>query len=39
VDNPESAENVPRSLANEGNEVLGVGPLGGEAWSILVKKR
>lgn len=39
VDNPESAESVPRSLANEGNEVLGVGPLGGEAWSILVKKR
>jgi len=39
VDNPESAENVPRSLANEGNEVLGVGPLGREAWSILVKKR
>ena len=39
VDNPESAENVPRSLANEGNEVLGVGPLGAEAWSILVRKR
>ena len=39
VDNPESAENVPRSLANEGNEVLGVGLLGEEAWSILVKKR
>lgn len=39
VDNPESAENVPRSLANEGNEVLGVSPLGEEAWSILVKKR
>lgn len=38
VDNPESAENVPRSLANEGNEVLGVSPLGEEAWSILVKK-
>ncbi len=39
VDNPESAENVPRSLANEGNEVLGVGPLGEAAWGILVKKR
>ncbi len=39
VDNLESAENVPRSLANEGNEVLGVGPLGEAAWSILVKKR
>jgi TusA-related sulfurtransferase len=39
VDNPESAENVPRSLTNEGNEVLGVGPIGGEAWSILVRKR
>lgn len=39
VDNPESAENVPRSLTNEGNEVLGVGPIGDEAWSILVRKR
>lgn len=39
VDNPESAENVPRSLANEGNEVLSVGPAGGESWSILVRKR
>lgn len=39
VDNPESAENVPRSLTNEGNEVLGVGPIGSEAWSILVRKR
>ena len=39
VDNPESAENVPRSLVSEGNEVLAVGPFGGEAWSILVKKR
>ena len=39
VDNLESAENVPRSLANEGNEVLAVGPAEGEAWSILVKKR
>ena len=39
VDNPESAENVPRSLVSEGNEVLAVGPLGEEAWSILVKKR
>lgn len=39
VDNPESAENVPRSLVSEGNEVLAVGPLGGEAWGILAKKR
>ena len=39
VDNPESAENVPRSLTNEGNEVLGVDPMEGETWSILVRKR
>jgi TusA-related sulfurtransferase len=39
VDNPESAENVPRSLANEGNEVLSVGPAGAGSWSILVRKR
>lgn len=39
VDNPESAENVPRSLANEGNEVLSVGQAGGGSWSILVRKR
>lgn len=38
VDNPESAENVPRSLANEGNEVLSVGQAGGGSWSILVRK-
>ena len=38
VDNLESAESVPRSLVSEGNEVLAVGPLEGEAWSILVKK-
>jgi TusA-related sulfurtransferase len=39
VDNPESAENVPRSLTNEGNEVLSVGQAGGGSWSILVRKR
>lgn len=39
VDNPESAENVPQSLANEGNEVLSVGQAGGGSWSILVRKR
>lgn len=39
VDNNESAENVPRSLTNEGNEVLEVSRPNETDWSIVVKKR
>jgi TusA-related sulfurtransferase len=39
VDNNESAENVPRSLTNEGNEVLEVSQPNDSDWSIVVKKK
>ncbi|MFQ5881581.1 MAG: sulfurtransferase TusA family protein [Candidatus Methylomirabilales bacterium] len=39
VDNPRSAEDVPRSLANEGNEVLEVAQLADREWAIVVRKR
>ena len=39
VDNPESAENVPRSVANEGHEVLSVAKTGDATWVITVKKK
>ena len=38
VDNESSAENVPRSLSNEGHEVLGVSRVAQREWAILVKK-
>lgn len=38
VDNPQSAEDVPRSLAGEGNEVLEVTPLTDRGWAIIVRK-
>ncbi len=39
VDNDESATNVPRSLTNEGNQVLGVEKAGERDWLITVKKK
>ena len=38
VDNPESAENVPRSLRNEGHTVLEVTGIGPAEWAIVVRK-
>jgi TusA-related sulfurtransferase len=38
VTNPESADNVPRSLKNEGHTVLDISRLGDQRWAILVKK-
>lgn len=38
VDNDESASNVPRSMQNEGHEVLGVSKLNEKDWQILVRK-
>jgi TusA-related sulfurtransferase len=38
VDNPRSAEDVPRSLTNEGNTVLGVVKLAGGEWVITIQK-
>ncbi len=39
VDNDESATNVPRSLTNEGNHVLGVEKVGEKDWMITVRKK
>ncbi len=39
VDNDESATNVPRSLTNEGNQVLGVEKVNDSDWLITVKKK
>jgi TusA-related sulfurtransferase len=38
VDHPPAAENVPRSLAAEGQEVVSMNPAG-QGWRIVVKKR
>ena len=39
VDNDESAVNVPKSLTNEGNNVLGVEKLNEQDWMITVRKK
>ena len=39
VDNDESAVNVPKSLTNEGNTVLGNERLNDTDWMITVKKK
>jgi tRNA 2-thiouridine synthesizing protein A len=38
VDNDESAANVPRSMQNEGHNVLGVARLNDKDWQIVVQK-
>ena len=38
VDNDESAANVPRSMQNEGHNVLGVTKLNTKDWQIVVQK-
>ena len=38
VDNDESAANVPRSMQNEGYNVLGVTKLNNKDWQIVVQK-
>lgn len=38
VDNDESASNVPRSMQNEGHDVLGVVKLNDKDWQIMVRK-
>lgn len=39
VDNEESATNVPKSLTNEGNTVLGTQRINDTDWMITVKKK
>jgi tRNA 2-thiouridine synthesizing protein A len=38
VDNDESAANVPRSMQNEGHNVVGVTKLNDKDWQIVVRK-
>ena len=38
VDNDESAANVPRSMQNEGHNVLGVTKLNTKDWQIVVQR-
>lgn len=38
VDNDESASNVPRSMQNEGHDILGVVKLNDKDWQIMVRK-
>jgi len=39
VDNDESASNVPKSLTNEGNTVLGCEKINATDWKITVRKK
>jgi tRNA 2-thiouridine synthesizing protein A len=38
VDNDESAANVPRSMQNEGHDIIGVTKLNEKNWQITVRK-
>ncbi len=38
IDYPPSAENVPKSLREEGQEVLAVNKINDREWEILVRK-
>ncbi len=39
LDHLPALENVPRSLKDEGHEILGVEKISGKDWRIVVKKR
>ena len=39
VDHPPAVDDVPRSLKNEGYEVLEVRPINKKDWSILVRNK
>ena len=38
IDYPPSAENVPKSMREEGQEVLAVNKIGEKEWEIIVRK-
>jgi len=38
VDHLPAVENVPRSVANEGHEVLNVGQVNDTDWEIVIRK-
>ncbi len=39
IDYPPSAENVPKSMREEGQEVIAVNKVGDRLWEILIRKR
>ena len=39
IDYPPSAENVPKSMREEGQEVIAVNRIGDRLWEILIRKR
>ncbi len=39
IDYEPSAENVPKSMREEGQEVLAVNKIGDNLWEIIVRKR
>jgi len=39
IDYEPSAENVPKSMREEGQEVIAVNKIGDNLWEILVRKR
>ncbi len=39
IDYPPSAENVPKSMREEGQEVIAVNKVGEKLWEILIRKR
>ncbi|MDQ7038414.1 MAG: sulfurtransferase TusA family protein [Aquificota bacterium] len=39
IDYPPSAENVPKSMREEGQEVIAVNRIGENLWEILIRKR
>ncbi|WP_457599962.1 sulfurtransferase TusA family protein [Hydrogenivirga sp.] len=39
IDYEPSAENVPKSMRDEGQEVIAVNKLGDNLWEIIVRKR
>ncbi|ODS40362.1 MAG: hypothetical protein A7315_08875 [Candidatus Altiarchaeales archaeon WOR_SM1_79] len=39
VDHLPAVENVPRSLENEGHEILEVSKISDEGWKIVVRKK
>ncbi len=38
IDYPPSAENVPKSMREEGQEVIAVNRIGDNLWEILIRK-
>lgn len=39
IDFPRAAENVPKSMKNEGQEVVSVEQVGNSEWELLIRKK